>query len=888
MLDIAEDGLASAPKTIYLKDYRPPEFLVDTVFLSFDLAPEKTTVKSTLQLRRNPNSATENAALELNGHDLELQAIHLDGKPLDSAHYTLSPELLIIDDIPDTAELVIETVIQPAKNTALEGLYVSSGMFCTQCEAEGFRRITFFPDRPDVMARFTTQLTANKKAYPVLLSNGNPVASDDLTEGRHTVTWEDPFPKPAYLFALVAGNLLKQEDSFTTRSGREIPLHLYVEPVNKDKCEHGLASLKQSMRWDEETYGREYDLDIFMIVAVNDFNMGAMENKGLNIFNSACVLASIQTATDGDFYNIQSIIAHEYFHNWSGNRVTCRDWFQLSLKEGFTVFRDQEFSADLNSRSVKRISDVNVLRTFQFAQDASPMAHPVRPDSYMEISNFYTVTVYNKGAEVVRMIRTLIGHDKFREGSDLYFQRHDGQAVTTDDFVTAMEDVSGVDLTQFKRWYSQAGTPVIHVSGQLRPGNQYALTLRQSCAPTPGQSSKEPFHIPLAVALLDKNGQRLALQLAGETDSNEQHTLQLKENEQTFLFENISEEPIISLNRNFSAPVKLVQQHNEKTLAFLLAHDNDPFNRWNAGQDLSISVLLGLIENQKNGRSMEIADSVIAAFSAVLDDSTTDPALIAQILSLPSESYLADQHEVVDVDAIHQAREYMKHTLALKLADKFTQRYLAAIDSSAYQFNPDAMAKRSLKSSCLAYMMEADAESAKVHCLSQIEKSDNMTDTLSALTILAQHDLPERQQQLGVFYEQWKEDPLVIDKWFGIQAGSQLPNTLTVVNQLLEHPAFAMTNPNNVRAVIGRFSHGNTINFHCIDGSGYQFLADHIIKLDALNPQIAARLVGALIRWRRYDSTRQTLMHEALTKIQGTATLSRDVYEVVSKSLKPE
>ncbi|MEE9493669.1 MAG: aminopeptidase N [Gammaproteobacteria bacterium] len=887
MPDLAEDNLTNTPKTIYLKDYTPPDFLVDTVSLEFALDPEKTVVNSTMQLRRNPTTAPS-APLILDGHELELLSIQMDGTPLDDSRYQLTNGQLIIRDMPESTELVIQTTIHPANNTALEGLYVSSGMFCTQCEAEGFRRITFFPDRPDVMARFTTKITADKSTYPILLSNGNPVASADLDNGKHSVTWEDPFPKPAYLFALVAGDLVRKQDSFTTCSGKQVDLHLYVEKANQDKCDHALASLKQSMRWDEDTYGREYDLDIFMIVAVNDFNMGAMENKGLNIFNSSCVLASPATATDGDFYNIQSIIGHEYFHNWSGNRVTCRDWFQLSLKEGFTVFRDQEFSADLNSAAVERISCVNILRSHQFAQDAGPMAHPIRPDSYMEIGNFYTVTVYNKGAEVVRMIRTLLGNEAFRKGSDLYFERHDGQAVTTDDFVAAMQDSSGIDLTQFKRWYSQAGTPVIHVSGERLDGDRYALTLKQSCAATPKQPNKAAFHLPLSVALLDSSGKCLPLALDNDGNTTTEKVLELRETEQTFVFNNISTEPVVSLNRDFSAPVKLVQERDNDTLAFLLAHDNDPFNRWNAGQDLYINVLLEMIEAIRNQQPHPETKSVVSAFSVLLKDEQTDPALIAQILTLPSESYLADQCEEVDVDAIHQARNKLKNILATSLQEQFLHRYTTASDSSPYRFTSVAMANRSLKNSCLAYLMEADTDTAKDLCAAQIEQSDNMTDTLGALSILAQHELPERQKFLDDFYSQWQQDPLVVDKWFGLQAGSQLPDTLETVKKLMQHPAFSITNPNKVRAVIGRFCHGNTINFHRIDGSGYRFLSDQVIKLDALNPQIAARLVGALIRWRRFDPTRQSLMQAELTRIQKTEKLSKDVYEIVTKGLMNE
>ncbi|MEA2080033.1 MAG: aminopeptidase N, partial [Pseudomonadota bacterium] len=623
-------------------------------------------------------------------------------------------------------------LIHPDKNTALEGLYVSGDMFCTQCEAEGFRRITFFPDRPDVMARYTTTLVADKSRYPVLLSNGNPVEQGEMDDGRHWVSWQDPFPKPSYLFALVAGDLFCQQDSFQTGSGRNVTLKIFVEHENRHKCDHALESLKQAMKWDEESYGREYDLDIFMIVAVNDFNMGAMENKGLNIFNASCVLASPETATDADYYNIQSIIGHEYFHNWSGNRVTCRDWFQLSLKEGFTVFRDQEFSADLNSRPVKRIADVNLLRSHQFAQDASPMAHPVRPDSYIEISNFYTVTVYNKGAEVVRMIRKLVGADGFRNGCDLYFERHDGQAVTTDDFIAAMEDANDIDLTQFKRWYSQAGTPVVSAAGHYDAQTEfYQLTLSQQCPATPGQEQKEAFHIPVEVALLDTSGRALTLQLEGENTPGGNHRmLELREKSQQFNFTGVKASPLPSLLRGFSAPVKLDMARSDEELAFLFANDPDSFNRWDAGQTLASQTLLKLVGRVQQGGDLSLEDSFTHAFQATLEHSGLDPALITQALTLPSESYLADQLVSVDVDAIHTAREFVRKQLAERLFDSFLDIYHRHDCDEAYRFDAASMAKRSLKNQCLAYLLETIRGEARNVCFTQLEKSHNMTDTL--------------------------------------------------------------------------------------------------------------------------------------------------------------
>jgi aminopeptidase N len=887
MVDLAKDSTAPSPRTVYLKDYEPPAYLIEDVQLRFELDPARTLVSSRLLVRHNPDGVRPGQPLLLNGQDLELLSVTVNGVLLGDHQYRLDSEQLVLDPLADHTVLEIRTRIAPDRNTALEGLYVSSGMFCTQCEAEGFRRITFFPDRPDVMARYTTTLVADKHRYPVLLSNGNPVEQGELADGRHWVTWRDPFPKPSYLFALVAGNLYCQQDRFTTRSGREVTLKIFVEPENSGKCDHALHSLKQAMRWDEDTYGREYDLDIFMIVAVNDFNMGAMENKGLNIFNSSCVLASPETATDADYYNIQSIIGHEYFHNWSGNRVTCRDWFQLSLKEGFTVFRDQEFSADLNSRPVKRIADVNVLRGHQFSQDASPMAHPVRPDAYMEISNFYTVTVYNKGAEVVRMIRNLCGSEGFRKGCDLYFDRHDGQAVTTDDFVKAMEDANGIDLGQFRLWYSQAGTPVIRATARYdQQGERLELTLAQSCPPTPGQETKRPFHIPVEVALLDDTGNTLPVSLEGDAGPPATcRTLQLRETSQTFTFTGVRHAPVMSLLRGFSAPVKLDIARSNQELGFLFAHDPEPFNRWDAGQTLAINTLLDLVGRVQKGAELTLDNTFTNAFRTTLEHQELDPALITQALTLPSESYLADQCESVDVDAIHQAREFVRNTLADRLQASFARIYQRYDHREPYRFDADHMAQRSLKNLCLGYLTEADGEQGRDLCLRQVQQANNMTDTLAALSALAQHDWVEREQQLEEFYRKWQHDAQVVDKWFGIQAGARLPDTLDRVRRLLHHPAFRLTNPNKVRALVGRFCMGNPVRFHAADGEGYRFLADRVIELDGINPQMAARMVSVLSRWKRFDAARQALMQGQLQRILERPEVSRDVFEIISKSL---
>ncbi|WP_260291310.1 aminopeptidase N [Sedimenticola hydrogenitrophicus] len=876
--------LRDTPNTIYLKDYRPPEFLIDQVNLRFELGEEETRVRSRLELRRNPAAEGRPAELRLHGEQLELLALALDGRPLDSTEYEQDNEGLSVAGVPDRFVLESEVRILPQRNTALEGLYKSGGMFCTQCEAEGFRKITWFLDRPDVMSRFTTTIVADQARYPVLLSNGNPVETRQLDGGRQQVTWADPFPKPAYLFALVAGDLRAIEGSHTTASGREVALRIYVEPENVAKCDHAMASLKQAMRWDERQYGREYDLDIYMVVAVNDFNMGAMENKGLNIFNSKYVLASPATATDRDFQGIESVIAHEYFHNWTGNRITCRDWFQLSLKEGLTVFRDQEFSADMGSRGVKRIEDVRLLRAHQFAEDASPMAHPVRPDSYMEINNFYTVTVYEKGAEVVRMQANLLGPEAYRRGTDLYFARFDGQAVTTDDFVQCMADAGGRDLSQFKRWYSQAGTPELTIQGDYDAARRtYSLTVEQHCPPTPGQPDKAPFLIPLAVGLLDSRGADMALRLAGETGAVQgTRMLELSERRQRFLFEDLPEAPVPSLLRGFSAPVKVRFDYSDEQLMFLMAHDSDGFCRWDAAQTLAQRVLLQGVADPDGA----VPTGFIEAFREALSDRATDPALLTEVLTLPSESYLGDQMAVVDVEGIHRARERLKTTLAGELREELLALYQAHAVPGAYRPDAASIGQRSLRNLALAYLMQLDEAAIRQRCVDQYRAGNNMTDVISALALLADRDTPETAQLLEAFYRQWRDDPLVLDKWFSLQALSKRSDTLQQVQALLHHPAFSIANPNKVRALIGAFCSGNAVRFHAADGSGYRFLGDRVLELDGLNPQVASRLVRLMARWRRYDPARQQLMQAQLERILKTEGVSRDVFEVASKSLE--
>ncbi|UNT14808.1 aminopeptidase N [Pseudomonas sp. I3-I5] len=879
------------PQVIHLKDYKAPEYLIDETHLTFELFEDHTLVHAQLIMRRNPVHGGGLPALVLDGQQLELVRAALDDEPLQAGNYQIDAGSLTVQ--PRAAQFTLDTTVKihPETNTALEGLYKSGKMFCTQCEAEGFRKITYYLDRPDVMSIFTTTVIAEQHRYPVLLSNGNPVGSGPAEDGRHWATWEDPFMKPAYLFALVAGDLWCVEDTFTRQSGRDVTLRIYVEPENIDKCDHAMVSLKKSMRWDEEVYGREYDLDIFMIVAVNDFNMGAMENKGLNIFNSSCVLARAETATDAAHQRVEAVVAHEYFHNWSGNRVTCRDWFQLSLKEGFTVFRDAEFSADMNSRTVKRIEDVAYLRTHQFAEDAGPMAHPVRPDSFIEISNFYTLTVYEKGSEVVRMVRTLLGAEGFRQGSDLYFERHDGQAVTTDDFIKAMEDANGVDLTQFKRWYSQAGTPRLEVSDAYdEAARTYSLTFRQSCPPTPDKAEKLPFVIPVELGLLDAQGNDLPLQLAGESSAvGSTRVLSVTEAEQTFVFQGIEARPLPSLLRGFSAPVKLSFPYDRDQLMFLMQHDSDGFNRWEAGQQLAVQVLQELIGQHQLGQALQLDPRLLKALDTVLGDTSLDAAMVAEMLSLPGEGYLTEISQVADVDAIHAAREFARRQIAEHLFEPLWTRYQAnrAVSrNTAYVASAEHFARRSLQNIALSYLMLSAKPQVLEATLEQFEQCDNMTERLTALAVLVNSPFEaERAKALESFAEHFKDNPLVMDQWFSVQAASTLPGGLARVKALMQHPAFTLKNPNKVRAVVGAFAGQNLVNFHAADGSGYRFLADLVIELNALNPQIASRQLAPLTRWRKYDAARQTLMKGELERILAAGELSSDVYEVVSKSL---
>ena len=881
----------ASPGTVYLKDYRPPAYLINRTELHFELYEDRALVSSRLHLLRDPAVAA-GESLELHGQELELLSVAVDGQVLAADDYVVGEDTLLIHSVPEQCVLETRTRISPQDNTSLEGLYKSRTMFCTQCEAEGFRKITYYLDRPDVMSVFTVTVDAERARYPVLLSNGNLVASEALEHDRHRAVWHDPFPKPAYLFALVAGDLANIEDSFLTHSGREVTLRIYVEEKDLGKCDHAMGSLQRSMRWDEEVFGREYDLDIFNIVAVDDFNMGAMENKSLNIFNTSCVLCSPDITTDMGFQRVEAIVAHEYFHNWSGNRVTCRDWFQLSLKEGFTVFRDAEFSADMGSRTVKRVEDATLLRTAQFAEDAGPMAHPVRPESFMEINNFYTLTVYEKGAEVVRMIHTLLGAEKFRLGSDLYFDRHDGQAVTCEDFVQAMEDASGVDLGQFRLWYSQAGTPLLTVRDEYdEEGQRYTLHVEQSCPPTPEQEQKQPLVIPLAMGLLGDAG-NLPLRMAGtepdpETGDNTHTVLSVDQASQDFVFEGVTERPVPSLLRGFSAPVRLHYEYSKEDLCALMRRDDDGFVRWDSAQTLATQVI-NEVESQLAGGDSVVDPLLHTACGDLLEDESLDPAMVAEMLSLPGENYLAElasQSGGANVDTIHQARDRVKASVGKSLEQQFLACYQRLASSEPYLPEARQIADRSLRNTCLDYLVSADPVHLE-YAAAQFREATNMTDRLSALRVIACYGADDlRDASLEQFYHDWRHEVLVINQWLQVQAAIPDAVGLERVQGLMSHPEFDLRNPNKVRALVGVFSSQNPVNFHRVDGAGYRFLADIVLQLNGLNPQIASRLCAPLTKWRNYVG-RAELMHTELERLAAEPALSPDVYEIVTKSLR--
>ncbi|HSD36984.1 MAG TPA: aminopeptidase N [Rhodocyclaceae bacterium] len=890
----------NAPQTIYLKDYAPPTHLVDTIDLDISINDGFARVSARLAIRTNPAAA--GGALILDGEELQLESIRIDGRILGTDEYSQRGDKLSIARVPDA--FILETVvrIEPDKNTQLSGLYRSKDGYFTQCEAQGFRRITFYPDRPDVMARFTCTLHADKEKFPVLLSNGNPVENGDEDNGRHWAKWEDPFAKPAYLFACVAAKLEVIEDHYVTTSGRKVRCAVYVEPGKLDQCAHALAALKLSMKWDEDVFGLEMDLEHYMIVAVGDFNMGAMENKGLNIFNTKYVLARPDTATDTDYQNIDRVVAHEYFHNWTGNRVTCRDWFQLSLKEGLTVFRDQNFGMDVHSAGVTRIQEVRTLRAAQYPEDAGPMAHPIRPASYAEINNFYTATVYEKGAEVIRMIHTLIGKQAFRKGMDLYFERHDGQAVTCEDFVAAMQDASGLNLDQFQRWYNQAGTPRLVVRSHYDAvGKRYTLDVEQHYAPTPYEErmqaegngvARGPYHMPLVLGLLDAKGNEMPLRLAGEEDVHRtQITLQLREDKQRFVFGDVDEEPVPSLLRGFSAPVVLDYPYADAALTHLMAFDSDAVNRWEAAQRLATGILLkgiAAFATSSVPSSEWIPPSYADAMRHLLAsafEKDGDPALVAEALVLPSETYLAEQMEVVEPDAIHAARLALRQHLARALREPLLSAYHELKVEAPYSPDSAQAGKRALRNICLSYLAELGDEASHALVLAHYEQAANMTDTMAALSALANLDAPERHHVLDAFYAKWKHEALVVDKWLQVQSTSRLAHTGSDVRALMAHEAFDIRNPNKVYALVRAFCAANPKHFHAADGSGYKLAADVILQLDPLNPQVASRIARTFDRWKKFDPARQALARDQLERVQAQPGLSSDVAEVVGKAL---
>ncbi len=866
------------PRAIHLADYKAPDFRITHVQLDFALHPEATRVTARLQIVRK----TPDAPLVLNGEELKLVSVTIDGRALAAGDYRVDAGSLSIAHVPDRFTLETVCEIAPARNTALEGLYQSGGMFCTQCEPQGFRRITYFLDRPDNLSVFTVRIEADKEQYPVLLSNGNRGESGDLENGRHFAVWHDPWPKPSYLFALVAGDLGAIRDSFTTMSGRVVELVIYVDHGNEPRATYAMGALKRAMAWDEQAYGREYDLDIFMIVAVSAFNMGAMENKGLNIFNDKVLLASPETATDDDYARIESVVAHEYFHNWTGDRVTCRDWFQLSLKEGLTVFRDQNFSGDMRSRAVQRIQDVRALRARQFQEDAGPLAHPVQPQSYIEINNFYTATVYEKGSEVIGMLKTLVGDEAYRKGADLYFQRHDGQAATVEDWVKCFEDACGRDLSQFRLWYRQAGTPVIEAKGAYDArAKTYTLDVTQSLATTPGQPDKKPMHVPVRMGLVGKTGAHLPLTLQGENHPGpETRVLEVTQAFERFVFVDVAEEPLLSLGRGFSAPALFKTALERADRAILMGRDSDAFNRWESGQILAAEIMLEVAGTAGTGAHTDYLD----ALGAVLDQAHEDPAFAALMLMPPTENELAARKAPVDPDAIHHARVALVRAIAAAHGPAIAMLYEHARDSADYSPDAKSAGRRALRNACLRYLTAADDEAAAGLAHAHYLSADNMTDMIAGLAALTRMESPLRDTAFTHFHDRFKQDPLVLDKWMSLQAGSPLPETPVAVRALMQHPAFDIKNPNRVRALIGAFS-GNHLRFHSADGSGYALLGEVIRTLDPINPQIAARLAGGFESWRRYDPARQAMMRRELEAILGLKGISPNLFEIASKML---
>jgi aminopeptidase N len=879
--------VTSSESTVYLKDYSPPPFLIPQVELDIDLiSAEHARVKARLAVRRNPAATRPTADLGLDLDEVSVESVAIDDGIVAADRYRLDEHHLTVLSVPDEFTLTTVSSLNPKRNTRLMGIYTSSTGFFSLCEAEGFRRITPFADRPDVMARYSVTLRADRSSCPVLLANGNLTAQGEEAGDRHWARWEDPFPKPSYLFAVVAAKLDRRQDHFRTRSGRTVQLQFFVEPGKLEQGEWALASLKRAMKWDEDTYGREIDLDQYNVVAVGDFNAGAMENKGLNIFNTKLVLARQDISTDWDFYFINRTVAHEYFHNWTGNRVTCRDWFQLALKEGLTVFREQQYAGDQYSRPVARIQAVRNLRTAQFPEDAGPMAHAVRPTSYQQISNFYTSTIYNKGAELVGMMRAIVGETAYREGIDLYFRRHDGQAVTTDELVASLQDASGIDLGQFKRWYDQAGTPRLDVTDRYDAGERtYDLVIRQSCPPTAGQPEKLPLHVPLAIGLLDGEGRDLPLRLEGEQAARgTSRVLQLRAETETYRFVDVPCPPVPSLGRGFSAPVIINYDYSDDALQLLLGCDSDPFNRWDAGQQLVMNLLLRGVADHRAGRPIRFPEYLVRAFGRVLADGDQDPAFAAEALVLPAELVIAERLDEIDPAAVHSVRLAMRRFLAERLQVQFREGYERFTTSGPYQ--PDAVSsgRRALHNLCLAFLVELDDEPSRRLCIAQLQGADNMTDALAALTAIANCDCAERRPALAAFHSRWKDEPLVVDKWLGVEASSRLPGTVTRVRELTGHPSFTLKNPNKVYALLGSFG-SNQVNFHAADGSGYELMAEQSVALDAINPQVASRLLRNFERYRRFEPVRSGMMRSALQQVAARPGLSRETAEVVGKAL---
>ncbi|EJB1759446.1 TPA: aminopeptidase N [Vibrio parahaemolyticus] len=866
--------MSQAPQAKYRKDYQAPSHTITDIDLTFDLYDNDTIVTALSKVVQKGESTT----LELDGEGLELRSVKVNGE--DWAHHEVKEASLVLSDLPAEFELEIITKIDPEANTALEGLYKSGGSFCTQCEAEGFRRITYYLDRPDVLAKYTTKVIADKATYPYLLSNGNRIAQGEAENGRHWVQWQDPHPKPAYLFALVAGDFDVLRDKYTTMSGRNVDLEIFVDKGNLDRAGHAMTSLINSMKWDEERFGLEYDLDIYMIVAVDFFNMGAMENKGLNIFNSKFVLANDQTATDRDYLGIEAVIGHEYFHNWTGNRVTCRDWFQLSLKEGLTVFRDQEFSSDLGSRAVNRIDNVRIIRGPQFAEDASPMSHPIRPDKVIEMNNFYTLTVYEKGSEVIRMYHTLLGEEGFQKGMKLYFERHDGTAATCEDFVSAMEDATGVDLKQFRLWYSQSGTPTLRVNSEYNAeAKTYALTVEQFTEATQDQAEKQALHIPFDIELYDSKGQVIPLIINGESVHN---VLDIKQDKQTFVFENVAEQPVPSLLREFSAPVKLEYDYSDAELIFLMKHATNDFARWDASQMLLAKYIRQNVNNVQTGSEVQLSEDLIDAFRGVLLDENLEPAFIAQVFSLPSINEITGWYKQIDVDAVDTVLNSITVSLSAALEDELSATY-HTLKQAEYTIDHAAIGKRALRNQCLQFLAHTDKGNTLVKA--QYEAANNMTDTIAAMSAANSAQLECREELMADYSDKWKHDGLVMDKWFALQGTNPAEDALEKVKATMNHEAFSLKNPNRTRSLIGSFLAANPVRFHDKSGSGYQFAGEILRQLNDSNPQVASRMIDPLLKFRKYDEARQAMIRAELEKLKAMDNLAKDLFEKVTKAL---